>query len=775
MKKILNLTLSSSLLFSVNQAQAQTVPGIINYQARITDANGLLIGSTGPANAPQAAPVNRKIRFRIYDVATGGTAASRKWSEEQTVTVSLGEISVLLGDNQGIAVAGEANPASFASVFTNLTGTSAARYLSIMVDNGNDSWGAEDVEVTPRQQITPTGFAFRAKVAESLASGGIASILAPLQLVGTGTSGATGIFQASGSSENAGLMLRDSAGAERAFLATVGANGALSSSAISGDTVMRVPGGNKLILQNGGDAPGLVLRDNKLGIGNAAPSRSLHIGDPTVPGTASLIRLSARATTGPRNRDWDIGVLSGEPATDPSALSFVVRDVQHGSTPAFMVQMESGNVGIGTNKPEAMLDVRGDVKSFGSISAESALLGNNARVLGTGGYAFKNGGDTDGGLFSPGDGIVTLQTNNNERLRVNGDGNVGIGTNAPNARLDVAGTLRMNENDVLLRGGTDVYAGLGWYNNIRKFDTLSTFDGPVLYGSGGGSLGTRSASSRNIALTWSANGTVGIGSNAPNDAKLTVTGTGPNPRTINLGLVFLSEAVSIYTTGAIHTSVVRSASDGRIKNVQGRSDGVEDLRTLQGLGITNYTYKDTFTNGSGSSKKVIAQEVEKVFPQAVRKTTGAVPDIFKKGAVSGGGWVTLDTDLKVGERVRLVADHSEGVHEVLEVGDGKFRTGFLTDEAEVFVYGREVKDFRTVDYDAISMLNVSATQQLKREKDEEIRLRDVRIADLEARLSQLASRDKEQETRLARLEKALAADTPPSSAGAESATRTASR
>ena len=31
---------------------------------------------------------------------------------------------------------------------------------------------------------------------------------------------------------------------------------------------------------------------------------------------------------------------------------------------------------------------------------------------------------------------------------------------------------------------------------------------------------------------------------------------------------------------------------------------------------------------------------------------------------------------------------------------------------EVFVYGREVDDFRTVDYEAISMLNVSATQEL---------------------------------------------------------------
>jgi len=36
----------------------------------------------------------------------------------------------------------------------------------------------------------------------------------------------------------------------------------------------------------------------------------------------------------------------------------------------------------------------------------------------------------------------------------------------------------------------------------------------------------------------------------------------------------------------------------------------------------------------------------------------------------------------------------------------------LSVSGKVFVYGREVDDFRTVDYQAISMLNVSATQEL---------------------------------------------------------------
>ena len=74
----------------------------------------------------------------------------------------------------------------------------------------------------------------------------------------------------------------------------------------------------------------------------------------------------------------------------------------------------------------------------------------------------------------------------------------------------------------------------------------------------------------------------------------------------------------------------------------------------------------------------------------------------------------LATDLKVGDRVRLIGSATEGTHEVLEVADGKFRTDFKADGDRVFVYGREVNDFRSVDYDAIAMLNVSATQELHR-------------------------------------------------------------
>src|SRR5205823_4394977 len=138
-------------------------------------------------------------------------------------------------------------------------------------------------------------------------------------------------------------------------------------------------------------------------------------------------------------------------------------------------------------------------------------------------------------------------------------------------------------------------------------------------------------------------------------------------------------------------------------------------------------------------------------PQAVGKTTDVVPDIYKKAPINHG-WVELATDLKVGDRVRLVTEKGkQTIHEVLEVAEGKFRTDFAEEAGQVFVFGREVKDFRVVDYEAIAMLNVSATQEIKKEKDAEIAALKAENKALAEKLAAIEARDQAREARLTRL------------------------
>lgn len=97
----------------------------------------------------------------------------------------------------------------------------------------------------------------------------------------------------------------------------------------------------------------------------------------------------------------------------------------------------------------------------------------------------------------------------------------GLGTTNPaqklvltwnkDSQVGVQGTLRMNDNDIYLRGNNgDTAHGLGWYSSGTKPFKSTTFsDGPVLYGYSAGGLGT-SYGGGNIALKWEYNGNVQV-------------------------------------------------------------------------------------------------------------------------------------------------------------------------------------------------------------------------------------------------------------------------
>ncbi len=127
-----------------------------------------------------------------------------------------------------------------------------------------------------------------------------------------------------------------------------------------------------------------------------------------------------------------------------------------------------------------------------------------------------------------------------------------------------------------------------------------------------------------------------------------------------------------------------------------------------------------FSNTS-TEKKVIAQQVEKHYPLAVSSGKGFIPNIYKLVKVVSGenGLVKLIFDdahsLTIADTIRLIdleqGQIDAGIAEVTATNELLLSTS-IPSTYQVFVYGKQVNDFRTVDYDAISMLNVSATQEL---------------------------------------------------------------
>lgn len=250
-------------------------------------------------------------------------------------------------------------------------------------------------------------------------------------------------------------------------------------------------------------------------------------------------------------------------------------------------------------------------------------------------------------------------------------------------------------------------------------------------------------------MRLTAGGNLSIGFTSSSRAKLAVFGSesyDPGDyrifdRTLADSTGDTSQSYSIYASHRISASSFDAYSDARIKSVNGISDAASDLDILDKVEITDYTHRDVVGKGNRPHKKVIAQQVEEIFPQAVSKITDVIPDIYQNAEMDGD-WIQIATNLKKGEKVRLIGASEEEIYEVLEVGSGKFRTDLdETPDGSIFVFGREVDDFRTVDYEAIAMLNVSATQELHRRliaSEKEVESLKARMIALEKLVSNVA-------------------------------------
>jgi hypothetical protein len=172
-------------------------------------------------------------------------------------------------------------------------------------------------------------------------------------------------------------------------------------------------------------------------------------------------------------------------------------------------------------------------------------------------------------------------------------------------------------------------------------------------------------------------------------------------------------SASLVTEGAVLSPAFCAYSDGRIKDVIGVSQPVQDLKTLSQIRITDYTMKDKVQYGSKGFKKVIAQELKTIYPQAVSTTVNFIPNIYKTAAVQDG-WVNLQADVAKGDKVRVITASGQQEVMVEAVESNRFKIN-LPNAERIFFFGKEVNDFHTVDYEALTTLNISATQALLNE------------------------------------------------------------
>ena len=206
------------------------------------------------------------------------------------------------------------------------------------------------------------------------------------------------------------------------------------------------------------------------------------------------------------------------------------------------------SIGIGTTSPAEKLDVNGDVtfgtgNKFQTVVNAIKGLGANAVFLrsalsSAANPSFSNSDDQNTGMFLPGSDVVGFTTNASEKMRITSTGNIGIGTTAPTAGLQVKigtvatpadyaaflanDTARFNSNHSneygigigYVNATTDTFGMQSGTTSVVKPLSLNPFGGNV-------GIGTTSPSAKlDVAGSVNVTGIATLKGDGTNDGKL---------------------------------------------------------------------------------------------------------------------------------------------------------------------------------------------------------------------------------------------------------------
>lgn len=430
--------------------------------------------------------------------------------------------------------------------------------------------------------------------------------------VGIGTSGPVSVLHVVGNSNEVARFTRDnSTNVNQYFSITENINGTtlLANSATSNQKPLIINVANSgggvsagtmyTDFQIGGTSV-MTLKGSNVGIGTTSPQANLEVHAPTA-GATPLVRISNDGTGNGYptielyRSSANVGTISYIPTGIPGSQGINIIDSRNDTSSgihfgtkgvASLVNINNlGNVGIGTTGPTTLLHIAGTDNAAYSSSAvvpftTGILLQNNSATAlparGTSiSFAGDNGGSTSiiaqiTGLPTGSSGInkngaLTFATKQLvgdtaliERMRIDANGNVGIGTTSPTYQLDIQNSS--SANDIRINNTQGSNKWLDMYSN-------STLMGSIYRT--GNHLGIQSYTGNGHLLLNPTANNVGIGTTSP-IAKLDVygnlnvaTGSTPalfvNTATGNVGIGTNTPTAKLSISG---TQIIDSGCDG---------------------------------------------------------------------------------------------------------------------------------------------------------------------------------------------------------------------
>ncbi|NDB86014.1 MAG: tail fiber domain-containing protein, partial [Alphaproteobacteria bacterium] len=339
-----------------------------------------------------------------------------------------------------------------------------------------------------------------------------------------------------------------------------------------------------------------IIANGNVGIGTTAPSGLLDI-------SGSSVRTTIIA-----NGNVGIGT------TAPSGLLDIT------GTAVRTTIITNGNVGIGTTVPTAPFEVSGNVIVGNMFCYSNPTYGmfignkNNSATIGTTDFALYQGPAGDTVLNSKAAQNIQFKIGNAEKMRMDANGNVGIGTTAPSGLLDINGS---SVRTTIIANG-----------NVGIATTAPS--------------GLLDINGTSIRTTIIANGNVGIGTTTPS-VPLQVTSigagfsTGAGYRFFTSGTSSLTNsatagtlAPSILSSGAVVSNVGFYAySDRRIKkNIMDATD-LSCSYILQYLKPKIFNFVDIRQYNIEPVWGFIAQEVKEIIPNAITFTKEYITNIYE--------------------------------------------------------------------------------------------------------------------------------------------------
>ena len=477
-------------------------------------------------------------------------------------------------------------------------------------------------------------------------------------------------------------------------------------------------------------------------------------------------------------------------------LQFWTAEGENTSTERITI-LGSGYIGIGTTDPTNILQIgSGERLRISNGNSDYTIIGtsdtsgvNNTSITLSGSSRSSQAGNIEYAAVNNHIFYTTSTGTYNERMRMNNNGNVGIGTTNPGTnKLFVNGTTNMTDNVTIAttagnnplsitstsgsanncikiqnNGSSILFLGVGgnfFGGNYQNNVFLEAVNASIIFNVNAGTNATPRMIIKNDT------GNVGIATADPGTKKLYVNGRifttdtleidnekgitfsktstsawviefGNSPTSVADSMIFYHRETSPTTKNSrwwfngAQTNTSSEISDERIKkeinDIQTPLNKIMELKPKEYYLCDEKDYNKKFG--------IIAQDVEKVFPEFIHTSNDYIANIYSY-AKYNDFIITLDKDISnainIDDELKIVLDNNDKNNleividdtpynnrykrrfvKVIEIIDNySFKIDIDIGEENIFVYGKKVDDFKRLDYESLYCLNLAGTQEL---------------------------------------------------------------